>query len=323
MGATCWIVVDDKVGVTNQCIGLAEALGFDFTVKRVSTRALWRYLPLQLWFAPFKSLGPGSDPLEPPWPDVLITGGRRPGGLSMAIKRASGGKTFTIQLQDPYVNLSKFDLAITPRHDHCKGANVVEMLGALHHITPQRLAENAIRFAPTVEHLPRPLVAVMIGGTNRCYQLTPEVGRDIGDRLATLARDTGVGLMVSTSRRSGAALTAAIKARLQGVPHVLWEGEGENPYFGYLGLAENVIVTCDSVSMVTEACATGKPVYVIDLPGGSRKFLEFHASFRQAGYTRPFTGSLESWQPPPLTDMQQAVVEIKRRLAKAGIAVGL
>jgi mitochondrial fission protein ELM1 len=321
MGASCWIVVDDKVGVTNQCIGLAEALGFDFVVKRVSTRALWRYLPLQLWFAPFHSLGPGSDPLEPPWPDVLITGGRRPGGLSMAIKRASGGKTFTIQLQDPYVDLSKFDLAITPRHDHCKGDNVVEMLGALHHITPQRLAEHAARLAPTVAHLPRPLVAVMIGGTNRCYTLTAETGHDIGERLAAMARASGAGLMVSTSRRSGPELSAAIKERLRDVPAVMWEGQGENPYFAYLGLAEYIVVTCDSVSMVTEACATGKPVYVIELEGGSRKFLEFHDSFRRAGYTRPFTGVLERWQPPPLTDMQQAVAEIKRRLAKAGIAV--
>jgi len=321
MGASCWIVVDDKVGVTNQCIGLAEALGFDFTVKRVSTRTLWRYLPLQLWFAPFRSLGPGSDSLEPPWPDVLITGGRRPGGLSMAIKRASGGRTFTIQLQDPYVNLSKFDLAITPRHDHCRGANVVEMVGALHHITPRRLTEHAARLAPSVAHLPRPLVAVMIGGTNRCYKLTPEVGHDIGARLAALARDSGAGLMVSTSRRSGAELTAAIKERLQGVPHVLWEGQGENPYFAYLGLADYIVVTCDSVSMVTEACATGKPVYVIDLPGGSRKFLEFHESFRREGYTRPFSGKLEHWQRPPLTDMENAVVEIKRRLKAAGITV--
>jgi hypothetical protein len=147
------------------------------------------------------------------------------------------------------------------------------------------------------------------------------VGRDIGERLAALARDSGAGLMVSTSRRSGAALTAAVKERLQDVPHVLWEGQGENPYFAYLGLADYIVVTCDSVSMVTEACATGKPVYVIDLPGGSRKFLEFHASFRREGYTRPFSGVLEQWQRPPLTDMENAVVEIKRRLAAAGISV--
>ena len=321
MTATCWIVVDDKVGVTNQCIGLAEALGLPFAIKRVSTRAPWRYLPLQLWLAPFRSLGPGSDALTPPWPDVLITGGRRPAGLSMAIKRASGGRTYTIHLQDPYISLRLFDLVITPLHDHCTGGNVVEMTGALHHITSQRLAEHAARFAPNVAHLPRPLVAVMIGGSNRCYRLDADAASDIGDRLAKFARTQKVGLLVSTSRRSGKEVTAAIKERLQDVPALLWEGDGENPYFAYLGLADYVIVTCDSVSMVSEACATGKPVYVIYLEGGSRKFREFHAVFEREGYTRPFTGTLEPWTHPPYSDMEKAVIEIKRRMKQAGVDI--
>lgn len=321
MTVSCWIVVDDKVGVTNQCIGLAEALGLAFSVKRVSTRAPWRYLPLQLWFAPFRSLGPGSDALAPPWPDVLITGGRRPAGLSMAIKRASGGRTYTIHLQDPYISLRHFDLVITPLHDHCAGDNVVEMTGALHHINPRRLAEHAARYEPKVAHLPRPRVAVMIGGSNRCYRLDAEAARKIGDGLAALTRAQGAGLLVSTSRRSGKEVTAVIKERLRDVPAVLWEGEGENPYFAYLGLADYVIVTCDSVSMVSEACATGKPVYVIYLEGGSPKFREFHAVFEREGYTRPYSGTLEPWTHPPYTDMEKAVIEIKRRMRHAGIDI--
>src|SRR3569832_1823294 len=101
MAVSCWIVVDDKVGVTNQCIGLAEALGLDYVVKRISTRAPWRYLPQQLWFAPLHSLGPGSVALALPWPDVLISGGRRPAGLSMASGRAGGGRAGAGRGRDP------------------------------------------------------------------------------------------------------------------------------------------------------------------------------------------------------------------------------
>src|SRR3569623_1731452 len=200
MAVSCWIVVDDKVGVTNQCIGLAEALGLAYAVKRISTRAPWRYLPLQLWVALLRARGRGSVARAPPWPDGLISGGRRPAGLSMAIKRASGGRTYTIQLQDPYVPLRHFDLVITPLHDHCKGDNVVEMTGALHHLTAALLAEHAARYAPRATQLPRPRVAVLIGGSNRCYRLTAAVARDIGARLELLASDSGASVLDGAER---------------------------------------------------------------------------------------------------------------------------
>jgi hypothetical protein len=99
------------------------------------------------------------------------------------------------------------------------------------------------------------------------------------------------------------------------MPAFIWDGAGENPYFGLLGLADAVLVTADSVSMVSEAAASGKPVHVVDLDGGSAKFARFHAGMRAAGITRPFAGAIEAWRCSPPDDTARAGAEIRRRLA--------
>ena len=95
----------------------------------------------------------------------------------------------------------------------------------------------------------------------------------------------------------------------------IWDGSGDNPYMGYLALADVLVVTADSVNMVSEAAATGKPVFVVDLKGGSRKFRLFHEDMRGKGITRPFEGRLETWIYPPLQETARAAEEIRRRFA--------
>src|SRR5262249_51919797 len=136
----------------------------------------------------------------------------------------------------------------------------------------------------------------------------------LADQLASLARRHGAGLLVTPSRRTGAAGERILRERLAEVPAYIWDGSGENPYFAMLALADAVIVTEDSVSMVTEAASTGKPVHVVPLEGGSRKFLQFHRLMREAGVTRPFAGTLESWRYEPPNDTARAAAEIHRRL---------
>jgi hypothetical protein len=137
----------------------------------------------------------------------------------------------------------------------------------------------------------------------------------VAERLADLTRCFGAGLMVTPSRRTGADNEAILRNRLSGLPAELWDGTGENPYFGYLGLADAVVVTCDSVSMTSEACSTGKPTYVIELEGGSPKFRAFHDGLYQDGITRRFDGTLDLWTPPTLDDTEQVAEELRRRLA--------
>jgi mitochondrial fission protein ELM1 len=129
-----------------------------------------------------------------------------------------------------------------------------------------------------------------------------------------LCQRSGAGLAITVSRRTSPAATVALRERLRALPAVLWDGSGANPYFGYLGLADALVVTCDSVSMTSEAASTGKPVYVFDLPGRSRKFEAFHESLRARGVTRRFAGTLETWSYDPPRDTERVAAEVRRRL---------
>ncbi|PWC33679.1 mitochondrial fission ELM1 family protein [Azospirillum sp. TSO35-2] len=311
---TCWVVSDGKPGMENQCIGLAEALGLTPVIKRVALRTPWRQLTPYFRIGNRFAAGPKGDPVAPPWPDILIGTGRQSIAVSLAVRQQSRGRTFTVQIQDPALSPRHFDLVVVPRHDKLRGDNVLVTRGALHRVTPAILAAAAERFAPRLAHLPHPRIAVLIGGDNGVYRLTPTIMGDVAEQLANLTRTHGAGLMVTPSRRTGADNEAILRARLSGLPAEVWDGTGENPYFGYLGLADAVVVTCDSVSMTSEACSTGKPTYVIELDGGSPKFRAFHDGLYQDGITRRFDGSLDQWQHPLLNDTREVADEVLRRL---------
>jgi uncharacterized protein len=309
-----WAVHDGKIGMANQVLGLAEAVGWPFVEKRLAIRAPWRHLTPQFWLQPLAALGPEGDLMAPPWPDLLIACGRNSVAPALAAKRASGGRLFWVQIQDPRFGRAKADLLVVPSHDPASGANVVTTLGAVHRVTRARLAEGAARFAAAFAALPRPLIAVLIGGDNSVYRLSPARFSALADQLAALARQ-GFGLMITPSRRTGADIDEMLRTRLRGLPAAIWDGSGDNPYFGMLGLADAIIVTADSVSMVSEAAATGKPVHVVALEGGSAKFARFHRAMAEAGITRPFHGEIGQWSYAAPDDNARAAGVIRERLA--------
>src|SRR3546814_845067 len=209
----------------NQGVGLAEALGLSPVVKRVTLRQPWRALMPYFRIGLRHAAGPGSDPIAPPWPDLVIASGRQSIAPGLAVKRASRGRTFLAQIQDPAIGARHFDLVIVPEHDRLRGPNVLTTKGSLHRVTPERLAAEARRHAPRLDHLPRPRVAVLIGGTNAVYHLSPTFMGDLAETLSDLARARGVGLMVTPSRRTGPDNEAILRARLAGLPAEIWDGD--------------------------------------------------------------------------------------------------
>jgi mitochondrial fission protein ELM1 len=309
----CWIVVEDGLtGTQSQCVGVAEALGVQPIIKNFTLKWPWKKL------SPYLTLGidkgyVGAD-LQAPWPDLLIVSGRKAIGLGLWIKRASRGKTFVVCLQDPRVHHNQFDLIAVPAHDPARGANVVVTTGAPNKITPEKLALAADKWAPVFEKLPRPRVAVLVGGQSRAYTMNGAIANKLGDNLKKIARDGKVGLMVTTSRRTGVHNTAILEAWLEGTNAYIWDGIGNNPYQGFLALADAIIVSADSVSMISEAATTGKPVYRVDLDGGSTRLSAFHKIMEEQGIVRPFHGQIENWSYIPLNDAAIVASAIKERM---------
>jgi hypothetical protein len=287
-----WVLHDGKAGMASQALGLAEAAGFSFIEKRLHIRCPWTCLPPRLWSLPLAATEPR---LSPPWPDLVIGCGRNTAMPALAIRRASGGRTLSAQLQDPGVGYGEFDLLVVPEHDRLRGPRVIVTRGAVHRVTRARLAAERGRF-PALAALPRPILSVLIGGANKTYRLTLRRLGEIADAVAEVLRAQGGAALVTPSRRTGAAGIGLLRARLENLPVAIWDGCGENPYFAYLALADAFMVTADSVSMISEAAATGNPVHILDLDGGNAKFARFHAAMQAAGITRPFAGRIESWR---------------------------
>ncbi len=307
---SCWVVTEGIAGTENQCLGLAEALGFAPVIKRVSLRFPWKQLsPWLCWGHQF-ALARDSDKIDPPWPDLVIASGRKSIGIALDIKKRSGGETAIVQVQDPRISPSHFDLVIVPEHDRMRGDNVIVTAGSLHRVTLDKIAKEQKRFESAFSSLPQPRVAVLVGGNSKSHQMTEDDAR----RLAAQLKLLPASLMVTISRRTDAGNAQILREVLIGPNMFFWDGQGDNPYFAMLGFADYIVVTEDSVSMASEAISTGKPVYIARLSGGSDKFMRFHAHLHEKGYARPFEGKLERWAYDPPDDMTRAVAEIRKLL---------
>lgn len=309
-----WTVTDGRAGIENQALGLAEAIGRRTPVrlvsKRVELRTPWSWMAPEFVPAPRQALTIESDLIEAPWPDILIGCGRASIPFSLGVKQWSNGRTFVVQLQDPRVNPREFDVVVPPIHDGLEGANVLSIVGACHRVTPERLDQELAHYAPPLDDTPTPRFAVLIGGKSKRQDISAARARDISDSLVAVQGETGGSLLATLSRRTGDA--ARLQFRTWLAPHcaVFYEGEGPNPYFAMLAVADHIFVTADSVNMATEAAATAKPVHVLPVDGRGGKLERFHQSLARRGCARPFIGRLETWTYPPLLETERVAAAV-------------
>ena len=309
----CTILTDNLVGLENQARGLAEAAGFAPDISHLAPGRLWRSLAPRLWPDPLRVVG-GLPELSD---GFAIGAGGMAGAVGAALRRQRGLPV--VQVQNPRMPLRRFDLVVVNRHDEITGPNVVVTRTALHRVTQARLEAARRDWAGRLAPSGKRLLAVLVGGSNGRYRLdAPTAARLAADLAALMRADPGLAVAVTPSRRTDPAVTATLRAALAPRGGTVWDGTGENPYFGLLGLADTILVTADSVSMVSEAVATATPVFVVPLPGRSRRIGMFIDGLLRDGRIRVFAGGIAAFPARPLDDTAEAAQDMRRRLGLGG-----
>ncbi|OYV36195.1 MAG: hypothetical protein B7Z81_07645 [Acidocella sp. 20-61-6] len=303
------ILCTDLAGLRSQAIGLAEAAGWAYEIRTLEFNPPWDRISPRLWPSVRRAVAPAA--LAGPLPPVVIGCGGAGARVAAALRSAP---VKAVTIQHPRLPLKRFDAVLAARHDGITGPNVIVTPTALHRVTPARLQAERALWAPRFAHLARPLIAVLLGGNNGRYRFESAQAFELAMQLDAWVRQSGAGLVITPSRRTAPEVVQILRDLLGRHGAWIWDGAGENPYYGMLACADAIVATADSVSMVSEAVATEAPVYLVRLPGKSVRIGAFMDALVADGRARDFAGRLELWDSSALNDTAIAAAELRRRL---------
>jgi mitochondrial fission protein ELM1 len=321
-GTCAWILLSGKIGHEVNCLGVAHELGLAPQMRRVHARSFFEF------FAPWGPIDPRDNPQNPesplhgPLPDIVFSSGRTTVPYLRAIKKLSGGKTFTVFLQDPRIGTGAADLIWVPEHDRLRGDNVLVTPTSPHHLRPSVLAAARANPDPRLLHLPHTRIGLVLGGNSGAHRFE---ARDVAALTALVSEilQSGQGLMVTPSRRTPPDLMQALRVAVaesgSAERAFIWDGTGDNPYVQILAQASALVVTADSVNMVGEAASTGAPIFIYEPTGGATKMSGFVCKLADVGALRLLPEqrtagwALERWSYPPVDATGIIAADVVRR----------
>jgi len=265
-----WLVIGDKTGDNAQVEIIAEALQLPFEIRRVLPKK--QYV---LGKPPFEaSLNhldlERSDKLEPPWPDFVLTIGRRPSMAALWIQEQSGGRTRIILLGRPKKWIERFELVIVPsQYQLPQRPNVLSFDLPLMRPNDAAVVGAIKNWQGTFDGLQKPVTALLVGGQTKPFRFDREAARELLEKTIDVLGQSPGTLYITTSRRTPPDVVSALQEHLPGCAILYrWEPDNsaDNPYLALLGLADQFIVTGDSISMMVEVARRGKPLAIFELP---------------------------------------------------------
>jgi uncharacterized protein len=313
--ATCWVMTDGAAGNMRQALALAERLSVGVRVWQLEPAPPWSWLAPRLLTGARAALPqPLRGQFGPPWPAIAIGCGRAAALYVRGLRRWSDGHTFCVQILDPRIAPAHYDLVIAPRHDNLRGANVLNPLGSLNPVDEAWLADGAAAF-PDLAQLPAPRRAVLVGASHREVTIDTAYCVAVLEALAKKQAREGGSFLVSTSRRTPAALTQFLRSAFARFPGVFWSGsaDGPNPYAGFLAHAQSIFVTPDSVNMLSEACAAGVDVSTWLPQPAHGKLGRLHAALLESGHLRLLGAPRPAQRPAPLRETAEIAKQVLAR----------
>ena len=302
-------------GMVSQVEGLAKALNLNFKHQNIKLKTLWNYIPPK--FSPIsENLVKEKFVCDS---KVIISCGRKSVIPSIALKKRLGNEIFTIHIQDPKVSFKHFDLIISPEHDNIKGDNVINTKGAIHYLTKKEIKENS-NYLDINPDKKKQIVSFIIGGPNKYYDYSDQELHKLFTKIKTLFTPDKFKMVIIPSYRTPEEVIKKAYDAFSSNHHVV-KTVDKKAYLSSLAIADFMIVTCDSTSMISEAAVTGKPVYLAMMKSKKRnaRFKKFYSQLSNLGITKELNNVVENWSYESLNEVSRIAPLIKSRMKQNGI----
>lgn len=295
-----WILADDRPGTASQSIGLAQQIGIPFKIIHLNYSFLAKLPNFFLTESLLRLKCDSAKNLKSQnyFPRLIISAGRRSAPIALHLKNKSAQKSKVIQIMNPNLDFKKFDLVVLPKHDGFLEKDFPTLkttIGALTKINDEVVAAEKERFAPWFSEIEKTKIALLVGGSSKSTKFDKNSAIALAKEVSEIAKNMDATLLVLNSRRTGAEISQAIESNLNcDFRFYDWEKtKNNNPYLAILGVADFFVITGDSVSMISECCSTGKPVYVFDEKNiSSPKHRKFHEDLFAENFAKIFSSEI-------------------------------
>ena len=304
------LLTEGMHGMISQVEGLAKALEIDFTHHKVETNLFWKLIPPNLTpvsQSVFKKIKHDDF-------DMIISCGRKSVIPSIYLKKTANKKVFNIHIQNPKVNLNHFDFIVAPEHDEIQGQNVISTKGAIHYLTESEINENKDYLQSFIKKDERKVWSLILGGPTKYYDYSTKNMKLIFTMLDKLLKKHNFQLVVIPSMRTPVN-TINYAKEFFGNNHTIIMDVEKKAYLSAFAIAEKIIVTCDSSSMISEAALTGKPIYLANIlpKKNDKRFQRFRNLFRELNITRNLGEEVENWNYQKLDETNRVASIIKKK----------
>ena len=303
------LLTEGMHGMISQVEGLAKALDLDFIHEKIELNNFWEMIPPKI--TPIQKFVFKNN-IENNF-DIVISCGRKSVIPSIYLKQKFKNKIMNIHIQDPKVSLDNFDFIVAPEHDGLKGKNVLTTKGAIHYLRNSELSENENYLKSQINK--EKLVTLIVGGPNKYYDYNDKTIDEIFLKIKDNFINKGYQLIFIPSMRTPQNVINKA-ANYFGQNQIIITNVDKKAYLSSLKLADHIVVTCDSTSMISEAAMTGKPIYVAQMPAikNNKRFRKFFELFKSLNIIKDLENSVEEWNYEKLNETDKISSYIKEQL---------